>query len=276
MRKWFWVVFSLLFSQVKAQEVLAELPTVIDESSALICVQDSLFITLNDSGGDPVLFVINERAELLHTSTVLHAKNVDWEALATDGEQRIFIGDIGNNKNNRNNLAIYTVDLAQVLTKDTVSAEKISFSYPDQEAFPPVDSLLYFDAEAMVYRDDSLFIFTKNRTIPFDGIAKVYGLSITPGNQVAKKYPDIQLRPTHWTEDCITDATLHGDTLYLLTYSKIYTFVRDNNTYTEISEYRIEYPTQLEAICFRNGYLYLTDEKTRLGEPKLYRVKLEN
>ena len=275
MRNWLFVLSLCCFIGGYAQEEIGLLPKGIEESSALICVQDSLFITLNDSGGSATLYIIDGNARLVDSCVITNAVNVDWEALTTDGQNRIFIGDIGNNKNKRTDLAIYSVDLNTVLTQSTAEAEKISFSYPDQTAFPPVDSLLYFDAEALIYRNDSLFILTKNRTVPFDGISKVYGLSTTPGEQIAKQYPDIHLRPTHWTEDCITDATLHHDTLYILTYSKIYTFIRKNNSFEEKSVYRIAYPTQLEAICYRNGYLYLTDEKTPLGKGKLYRVTID-
>lgn len=273
MRYFLFLVCFLFISFLRAQEAINELPHEIEESSALLLVKDSLLVTLNDSGGLPMLYFLNFKAELIHKSKLCSSTNVDWEALTSDGDNRLFIGDIGNNKNDRKNLCVYEVQLLEALEKDSIIAQKISFSYPDQVDFPPADSLLYFDAEAMEYSADSLFIFTKNRTVPFDGIVKVYGLSTSDTNQIARKYPDINLRPSHWTEDCVTDASLKGDTLFLLTYSKIYTFVKENRTYKEISVQQIDYPTQIEGMTYKNGYFYLTDEKTKLSNPQLYRLK---
>lgn len=255
-----------------AQEKVVDLPPILEESSALICINDSTFITLNDSGNKPELYVFNQKGEVYHTCFIKNAKNVDWEAMTTDGENRIFIGDIGNNKNKRKNLGIYTVQKDEVLLKDSTEAKFFSFSYPEQKSFPPPNDSLYFDAEALIYKNDSLFIFTKNRTEPFDGKALLYGLSTEVKKQEAKLYPYIQLKKSSWLEDSVTDAFYENEQLFLLTYSKIYVFEYKGGVYEETDVIIMENITQKEAVFYLNGTLYLTDEKSKLGGQKLYKL----
>lgn len=270
--------FILLFFSVSllAQKEIASLHKKNDEASALLCV-DNLFITLNDSGNKPILFVINKKGIIVNECKISNAQNIDWEALAYDGNDRIFIGDFGNNNNDRKDLAIYTVSKTEVLEKKQTKASRISFSYPDQKEFPPADSLLYYDAEGFVFQSDSLFIFTKNRTVPFDGISKMYGLSLKDTVQIAKVYPTIHLKATTWLEDSVTDAYLSEDLLFLLTYSKVYVFWFKNSINIElIEEITLDQITQKEGICYADEILYFVDEDSKLGEQKLYKLKYQN
>lgn len=271
------IFISLMFyTSLFGQKEIAPLPKKIEEASALLCI-DGLFITLNDSGNKPVLFVLDKKGVIINECKISNAVNIDWEALAYDRGDRIFIGDFGNNKNKRNDLGVYTVSKKEVLNKKQTTASHISFSYPDQKAFPPEDSLLYYDAEGFVYHSDSLFIFTKNRTSPFDGISKVYGLSLTDSVQVAVPYPPIYLKATTWLEDSVTDAYLSEELLFLLTYSKVYVFWFSNSTNIElIEEITLDQITQKEGICYVNETLYFVDENSKLGKQKLYKLKYQN
>lgn len=268
----------ILFSSMHllGQKEIASLPDELDEASALLSV-DGLFISLNDSGNNPLLYVFDKKGVLVNKCKIKNAENIDWEALAYDGEDRIFIGDFGNNKNNRTDLGVYTVSKKEVLSKKQTTASHISFSYPDQKAFPPEDSLLYYDTEGFVFHSDSLFIFTKNRTSPFDGISKVYGLSLTDSVQLAVPYPPIFLKATTWLEDSVTDAYLSDELLFLLTYSKVYVFRYKNWTKIGlIEEITLDQITQKEGICYVNKTLYFVDEKSKFGKQKLYKLKYQN
>ena len=123
---------------------------------------------------------------MIHQVEVTQAKNKDWEAIACDGKS-IYIGDIGNNNNNRKDLVIYKVSTADILKSKSVKAEKIEISYQEQTAYPPELNELYYDAEGMTFYNDSLQIFTKCRTKPFDGISYQYTVSTNPGTYVLKK-----------------------------------------------------------------------------------------
>ncbi|MCC5924013.1 MAG: hypothetical protein JJT77_09510 [Crocinitomicaceae bacterium] len=268
------VYFSSLGGMVLTQAIMAELDPKMNETSALLCFGEE-FITINDSGNEAELYFFDTTGTILHTTKILGAKNVDWEALATDGNKRLFIGDIGNNKNQRKSFTIYQVNLDSARQKTAVSSEKTTFFYPDQSAFPPEKNELYFDAEAMFYKNDSLFMITKNRTIPFDGIARVYGLAVDgSAKQKAKRYPDLKLPATTWMEDSVTDAFLQGDSLYILTYGKVYLFHLTEDFQFEVLKI-VEFDafTQKEGIAVCNDKLFITDEKNKfLGKAHLYQL----
>ena len=265
-------IFFFLFSVSMgwSQSLIVELDEKLAESSALIVINDSSFITLNDSGNTPELYVFNIEGEVTHTCYIANSKNKDWEALAYDGENRLFIGDIGDNKNKRKKRTIYTVFLDEVLTEDTTIASVMSFTYQEQTAFPPPKEALYYDAEALVFKNDSLFVFTKNRTVPFDGIVKVYALNLIDSIQEAAVFFELELPATSWIEDSVTDAFYDDGTLLLLTYSKIYHFNWENNKPKYLDKKLMENVTQKEGVFLYNGTIFLTDEASPFGTQSLY------
>src|SRR5690554_3360487 len=121
-----WIIlFVILFPILGlTQKRVAPLPKELLESSALVKYKCN-FITLNDSGNEPELYVFNKKGEITHICFIKNVKNIDWEALAYDGQEYLYIGDIGNNENKRQDLAIHKVKLVDVLVKDTVNVETI-------------------------------------------------------------------------------------------------------------------------------------------------------
>jgi hypothetical protein len=273
--------FLLLFigvfvvcAQIWGQEnFLALLPPELDESSGLVVVGDR-FISMNDSGAEPILIVFSKKGKLLHKVRVLNAKNVDWEALTLDNNGNLYIGDIGDNKNTRKSLQVYVVSVEKVLAGSDVTASKIEYTYPDKTNFPPEKDQLYFDAEGMVWRNDSLFVFTKNRTQPFDGLVKVYAFPVKTGTHQAAEIGQIQLPATSWLENSVTDAAVHKNTLYLLTYRYIYIYKWKGNDFTLKEVIEFNAATQKEGLFYKNGKVYVTDEKSILGKQRLYEVMM--
>ena len=254
---------------------MTALPSSLKESSALVLKGD-FFMTINDSGNKPIIYVFNKEGEITHKCYISNATNRDWEALVYDGKEHLFIGDIGNNQNKRKNLRVYKVHVDSVLNNKTVSANAINFHYDDQDAFPPEKSERYFDAEAMVYNNDSLFIFTKNRAEPFDGISKVYALDLHPtADTIAFHLYDLQLKPTHWMEESITDADLGSEDLFILTYGKIYWYKWNNKDFQLAKTYLFDGYTQKEGLTMDKKFFYLTDEDESIitGGNYLYKLK---
>lgn len=262
-----WFAFS--------QEKIAQLPDELHESSALVKYKD-VFISLNDSGNENALYVFNEKGIFLNKCVIENATNVDWEALSYDGDSTLFIGDIGNNDNRRKDQTIYSVSIRKVISDSLTEADSIRFNYPDQENFPPEEQNLYYDAETLIFRNDSLFVLTKNRTVPFDGIIKVYGLSTDPGTQSPKIYPDIHLEASSWIEDSATDGTLFGNRLFLMTYSKVYVFEWDGKAFKKLDKvFHFDFFTQKEGIAVDDKFIYITEEnEEKLSDAAfLYRIQ---
>lgn len=272
--RYFFILILLCSFHVQSQKELAPLPESLAESSALILIGD-YFFTLNDSGNEPKIYLIDEKGQIQHVCVIEKAENYDWEALAYDGTY-LYIGDIGNNKNDRKNLSIYVVNKDSVAANRSVSARKVDFEYEDQEGFPPPKERQYYDAEAMVWRNDSLFIFTKNRTSPFDGISKVYHVPIKYSNKQKANYLyDLNLNPTNWMEESITDAHLCGDDLFVLTYAKIYWLRWSGSSFQVEETYEFDNYTQKEGLTLDKKFFYMTDENESFisGGNKLYKLR---
>tara|TARA_B100000508_G_scaffold141097_1_gene146986 strand:+ start:79545 stop:80369 length:825 start_codon:yes stop_codon:yes gene_type:complete len=256
------------------QKPLADLSSDLAETSALILIGDE-FYTINDSGNKPVIYLFDKKGQIIHECIVGNAENYDWEALAYDG-QYIYIGDIGNNNNDRKNLKIYRVNKDSVRNSDRVLAESMSFNYEGQNAFPPEKQHLYFDAESLVCNNDSLFIFTKNRTEPFDGVSRVYSFRWKKDQSVEAKYLyDLNLNPTNWMEESITDAHLCGEDLFIMTYAKVYWFKWKGNSFQKEKTYLFKGFTQKEGLTLDKKHFYITDENESLlgSGNKLYKLK---
>ena len=270
------LLFMLLASSLYGQQPIAELPKELVESSALAYLNKE-FYSINDSGNEPKIYVFNDKGGIQHTCFIENVSNVDWEALCFD-EKYIYIGDIGNNLNKRKDLGIYRVEREKVRAFNSVEAEIIRFQYHGQQDFPPEQNDLYYDAESLVMRNDSLFIFTKNRTEPFDGIAKVYYVPSNFESQVEAKalyLYDLNLPATNWMEESITDAQVCGDHLFILTYAKVYDFKWIGNQFVEQETYDFDSFTQKEGLAISKRFIYLTEEKEAITAKinKLYKLK---
>jgi len=268
------LIACLSFHWSFTQNTITLLPKEINETSALVKIKKG-WITVNDSGNEATIFVFDKKGEITHTCFIDNVENTDWETLAFDQEEYLYIGDIGNNRNNRKELAIYKVKMEDVLKKDTVKAEKIIFIYPEQLQFPPLENRLYYDAEALIYRDNQLFIFTKNRTVPFDGISKIYQVPTELGKYKAKLIDTLQLPATNWREESITDATYYKNRLFVLTYSKVYVLEKEDNQWTIQQTIPFDSWTQKEGIAVDGKYIYLTDENATgiFSNNYLYQLK---
>jgi hypothetical protein len=258
--------YQPLFSQSLNESILNNLPAIINESSGLERDEEGNFWSHNDSGGEPELYHFSESGTLLHTVKISNAENIDWEDITLASNGKMFIGDFGNNGNDREDLKILIVNINNLNPGFNLrSASTINFSYAEQTAFPPNDTKKNFDAEAMVYKNDSIFIFTKNRTQPFDGKCYQYYLPAIPGNYQTSRSDTLYITGSD-TESRVVGADFDTITnkLALLTSTKVLIFEPNtsntllSNTPTLKSFVNI---TQKEGICWGDSCkLYFTDE----------------
>jgi len=271
---------SFSFAQLSMFKI-AQLPEKIYETSGLVFYNEKYLLTHNDGGNKSELFVLDLKGNLIKTIEIEDAGNHDWEDLTKDDEGRVYIGDFGNNSNTREKCQIYILP-KDFIEKDKVTPKKITFSYEDQTEFPPGEENLNFDCEAFFWKNDSLYLFTKCRTIPFTGISNVYVIPAKSGNYAAKKIGSIPLCSTDWRWCSITaaDYSTKLNSAVLLTYSRLYliTGISGNGFWNaKIKSYQLPVIKQREAICFKaKNSFYLTDEYKRgLGGGNLYEVKLK-
>ncbi len=255
---------------VAQTDKLAKLPEELAEVSGLTFYNDSLLLAHNDSGNSPVLYFLRTDGSLVHSLQV-DVPNTDWEDITTDGQGRIFIGDIGNNANTRKDLSVYVVNDPEILERDSVHAERIAFSYPEQSTFPPADTALYYDAESLVWHDEQLFIFTKCRRKPYDGRSLVYTIPDRPGTYSAQLITSFTTDGKNFFSS-LTAADIHDDTLYLLSYTHVYLYEFRKNQLVFLKKQGVGRFSQLESLAVSaSGKIYLGDEYHRLiGGRNLY------
>lgn len=105
----------------------------------------------NDSGNDPLLFLIDQQANVLKTFVLHGVENRDWEDIALgpgpeEGINYLYLGDIGDNLRMRDEKMIYyfpepRYEEERTRMSDTIrSISSIRFSYPDGN----------FDAETLM------------------------------------------------------------------------------------------------------------------------------
>ena len=189
-----------------------------------------------------------------------NVSNVDWEDLTISTDGRIFIGDFGNNDHKRKDLKIYVLPSMGSWQSDTIYADTIQFAYHSQSTFPPPSSERDYDCEAMVYQNDSLFLFSKNWTSPYTGYVKMYAMPASPGSYSLHVLDSVKLgtvKEFSW----VTSADIVTDQLYLLGYGTAWRFdVSERMNLAEPIVVPLNHFSQKEAISGHGSTLYLTDE----------------
>lgn len=258
---------------------ITKLPKNLGENSGIITFRDSTIWLIEDRGNNDEIYHVDFKGRLLKKFEVKNAKNQDWEDLATDRDGNIYIGDFGNNHNKRKNLAIYKLPNPEIEKGAKIYAEKITFNYPEQEAFPPKMAELNYDAEALFFHQGFLYVITKNRTVPFSGEAFIYKIPAKPGKhsaQLVGKF--VTCKQDVICQVTAADISPDGTTIALLGYGKLWLFTDfkwDDFSNGKMKTLNLGVSTQLESLCFWNDdTLLLSDEERGNTGGNLYSLKL--
>lgn len=246
----------------------------------------SVYISINDSGDEPVLYVMKSDGVIFHKIFISGAKNVDWEDLSFDGDF-LYIGDIGNNRNQRKDLMIYRIPLNNSWghdyidgklnhnLPDTLRADLFSFNYPDQMSFPPEKSRMNFDSEALTYADGKILILSKDRSKPYQGLSKIYEIDLSDKPSKTKLLQEIQLNGVSWLTGSVTGCDYLNNKLYVLTYKRLYIFERTKGQFKFLRRKNLGPLQQWEGISVESdGQVRIVAEKSRLGKQKMKIIKL--
>lgn len=187
---------------------VAYLDDSIKETSGL-CFFNKSCLTFNDGGNTSMLYELNQSDGKISSSKLIPVPNQDWEAITTDSTS-IFVGDFGNNLGARKDLCIYKIQFYDNSVVPQTS--KIEFLYSNQSDFFPRNLKHDFDAEAMIYLEGNIHLFSK------EWLSKKTSHYIIDPNSTTKQ----SLKPTEEfkTKFMVTDATYFDQTLYLVGYTK--------------------------------------------------------
>ena len=282
------VILSFLFKGIAAQTIplntIGTLTNTLNESSGVTFIAPNRLYTHNDSGGNDEIYELDTLGNLIRTININSANNSDWEDITHDNLQNVYIGDFGNNNNDRTNLRVYKIQSPSSFSGNAITANIIEFSYPDQTLFPPNPTKRNFDVEAFVWYNDSLFLFTKNRTAPFNGYCKMYKIPATPGVYTAQICDSIFLCSNSQSDCWVTSAALSPDQshLALLNNGKIWWFsCFDGSNFFKgaMAAITLNSFTQKEGVTFKNNHqVYITDEFSTIDNSggNLYQADLIN
>lgn len=259
---------------------ITQLPDALRESSGLAVAGSNLVWSHEDSGNDNKLYGFDTLGSLKRTLVIGNVENIDWEDLTTDDDGNIYIADLGNNNNNRLDLAIYRIPNPENFSGSQVQANILQISYADQAAFPPPSYNHNFDVEAIVWRSGFLYLFTKDRSQPFSGLTKMYKVNDDPGTYYVQP-DDSYFVGSDTDNDRITSADYNRSTgeLVLLTHNRLISFTnyQDDHFFdgTIVEYYFEEEPGQNEAIGFVDARnLYMTEEGSGGESGFLYQLQL--
>lgn len=267
--------FGALHGQTLDLVTLAPLPSSLLESSGLFPHSDGTFWSHEDSGNAAQLVRIDTLGQVIQILAI-DAENTDWEELTSDVYGNLYVGDFGNNANSRIDLQVLRVNEEYLAGQGTSQVDVIHFSYGDQIGFPPPSADRHFDMEAMVWWNDTLHLFSKDRTSPYMGICKRYKLPAFPGNYVIFPVDTFYTGQTN-NIFSVTGAALSvdGARLVLINANSIWMFTDFIGTdffSGTVQQLQLGSITQKEAVCFKGDLLYITDERSPLSDGHLHRV----
>ncbi len=252
---------------------IAQLPDEINETSALV-YHNGFLLTLNDSGGDPILYQIDTGSfHVTRKNHLIEVPNIDWEAMALN-HQHAFIGDFGNNYGVRNDLCIYYICKSD-LDKTQTNPQKISFTYANWEA--PAKSLhsTRFDAEAMLAFEDTLWLFSKDWV---EYKTTIYKIPAKAGTHVLTPWKTLEV------DGLVTDACFgtSSGSIWLTGYKKYVPLLWklhyvDSLQLIEVRKrWTINAPDSIqnEGLCFVGNELWFTSEKSKSLPAAIYKVVL--
>ena len=285
-KDYYFLILLILFSCSTEQEkemyesaVVLEsivLPKVINETSGLEILNE-VFITHNDSGGEPSLYFFNLNGEIINSvkldeESFWQIYNIDWEDVAAD-EDYIFIADTGNNFGNRDNL-----NIIKVKTNDFSVDDKIDVAYKDQETFIPRPKHKY-DAEALFLIEDKIAMLSKDRSNLFTDLYLI--------DKESSSRQVLESKVTYDVNSLITGGDYNEELrlLALVSYNSKgsqYLILFENFSLENLAEKKfrkINIPierAQIEAIkIIDNSTFWITSEDEGVGSPYMYKVRVE-
>jgi len=268
MKHLFFIILFLSLFSLQGQETsriklkkyrVAFLNSSLKETSGLSFINNKLF-TFNDGENPSVLCEINVDDGKILKTNLLQLPNQDWEAISYDGTS-VYIGDFGNNYGTRKDLSIYQLNF----DKDSVLnlTSKIDFAYTNQANFSQQNLKHDFDAEAMIYLEGKLHLFSK------EWISKKTSHYIINPNSPIKQ----NLQPTEVFKSrfMVTDASYFNNELYLVGYTKkgqtfLLIFPKDKNfnfftsTYKRYKLGSLINIGQIEGITVNEKGIYISGE----------------
>jgi hypothetical protein len=230
----------------RVQEVFHLADRDIDESSGLV-LHDGLVLTVNDSGGDPVVYAVDPSTGETVGRTTYSADEVeDVEALAVGPDGTVWVADIGDNGGDRDSVALYAVPGVGRGDR-TVEAPRYELTYPQGPR----------DAETLLAdpRNGRLYVVSKG----------LFGGHVFAVPQRLHEGSTNVLRPVAAVDGLLTDGTFTADGAHALLrgYGRLY--LADTSTWRYLADMPLPDQRQGEGIALAGDpqHVLLSSEGAR-------------
>lgn len=260
--------------------LITTLDETLKETSGLLYYDNKIF-THNDSGWPNEIYVVDTiTGEISVTILLPGADSIDYEDMA-ESDEYIFVADVGNNFGNRDDLSIYRITKSElVFFADVINVptQKITYEYEDQDV--KANSKTHnFDCEAVIFYNDSLYLFTKNR---IDLKTNMYVIPNEIGHHTARLVDSFNANGLITGADISSD----GSKLILIGYNKpadVFLWIFTNFYGSDFFKGDYQYVNlgpfnnvgQAEAVCFYEpNKVFISSEKISGKDAKLYRMQL--
>lgn len=258
-----------------------ELPKKLKEVSGITFdAKAEMLWALADSGNPNKIYGLDKNGSIAKTCEISNATNTDWEDITQDKEGNIYIGDFGNNDNERKDLVIYKIDHSSLTDGETNAAYEIAFYYPEQKEFPPSKKELLYDVEGFFEDQGYFYLFTKNRSKNFDGTALLYQVPNKAGTHAAVLLGSLKTCD-NYNHCAITSATISPDgaKVALLTHDKLILLEGySNGNFLNGTQSTLElghFSQKESAVFIDNEMILIADEKAGSDGGKLYKTSLK-
>lgn len=245
-----------------------ELPKKLRETSGL-ALENSHFLTFNDSGGKPTLYAFNLEGEIVNKHKIKGAVNRDWEDIAQDSAY-YYIADTGNNFATRKDLTIYRV------SKEFKLIDSIGIRYAAQKKFK-FKKKNEFDAETLISYNDTLLLFSKDRKYKK---TKLYVIPKISGEYTLESIATFEVNALITGGDYDAKNKRVALTGYRSDYSQHFfilnQFQLENTEQIELKHYQLPYKNaQVEAVVFDSkGEIWISSEGEDVHRPFLDKIDL--
>lgn len=235
----------------------------LEESSGLVASRqyEDVFWTHNDSGHSPYLYAIDEEGETLRRVIVEGAENHDWEDIAIDAENNLYILDNTSLRRPDQQTVVYRLPEPDPYDDEPVSVQQtFSFKFSGGP----------HDCEALFVRSPYLYMVSKSweGTLP-----RIFRYDTTRSEGVA----DLMGTVPVYTMVTGGDISPDGKQIILSSYRALLYF----ESGTLSPEKLLQEPPvisrlnarQIEAVAFEGENVFLTNEQRDVFQVKLEDIK---
>jgi hypothetical protein len=249
------LVFGFISRNDPAPRIYRVQSPEIDECSGMASsrLNRDLLYTVNDSGGQSIVYALDTQGNLRHRIALRGTQNRDWEGLAIGPGPRsntsyIYVGEIGDNSARYGEIYVYRFaepNLSQadsLVSVDTVDTLSIVFEDGPR------------DAEALMVdpKTRDIVIISKR-----EASVGVYLIPYPQSTQSVNTARKVATLPLSWVTSC--DISPNGRTILVKTYTNVYKFKRGRNQSLsqafggKLKALPYELEPQGEAICFSSS-----------------------